>query len=139
MKFSRKLSEQEKRVRRGPVHYVAHHAVLRPGKKSTPIRIVFNNSASFKGHILNDYWFKEPNLLNLFGVMLRFRENAVAVCGDIRKLYHMDAIPPVDQHVHRFLWRNFEKQAVNRTLMLKLFLHLERQGWPSLLCTRWLS
>lgn len=109
MKFSRKLTEQEKREWKGPVHYVAHHAVLRPEKKSTPIRIVFNSSASFKGHTLNDYWFKGPDLLNnLFGVVLRFRENAVAVCGDITKMYHMVAIPPVDQHVHRFLWRNFE-------------------------------
>ena len=75
-------------------------------KTSTPVRIVFNSSASFNGHALNDYWFKGPDLLNnLFGVVLRFRENAVAVCGDITKMYHMVAIQPVDQHVHR---RNFE-------------------------------
>ena len=67
-----------------PVHCVAHHAVLRPEKKSTPIRIVLNSSASVKGHMLKDYWFKGPVLLkNLFGVVFRFRENAVAVCGDI--------------------------------------------------------
>ena len=109
MKFSRMITEQEKKEWKGPVHYIAHHAVLRPEKKSTPIRIVFNSSASFKGHILNDYWYKGPDLLNnLFGVVLRFRENAVAVCGDITKMYHMVAIPPEDQHVHRFLWRNYE-------------------------------
>ena len=111
MKFSRKLTEQEKNKWVGPVHYIAHHAVLRPEKKTTPVRIVFNSSASFKGHTLNDYWYKGPDLLNnLFGVVLRFRENAVAVCGDITKMYHMVAIPPVDQHVHRFLWRNYETE-----------------------------
>ncbi|XP_068756539.1 uncharacterized protein [Montipora capricornis] len=111
MKFSRKLTEEEKKEWKGPVHYVAHHAVVRPEKKTTPIRIVFNSSASFKGHSLNDYWYKGPDLLNnLFGVVLRFRENAIAVCGDITKMYHMVAIPPVDQHVHRFLWRNFETE-----------------------------
>ena len=84
MKFSRKLTEQEKIEWKGPVHYIAHHAVLRPEKKTTPVRIVFISSASFKGHTLNDYWYKGPDLLNnLFGVVLRFRENAVAVCGDI--------------------------------------------------------
>ena len=103
MKFSRKITEQEKRDWTGPVHYIAHHAVRRPEKKSTPIRIVFNSSASFKGHTLNDYWYKGPDLLNnLFGVVLRFRENAVAICGDITKMYHMVAIPMLDQHVHRF-------------------------------------
>ena len=111
MKFSRKLTEQEKNEWEGPVHYIAHHAVLRPEKKTTPIRIVFNSSASFKGHTLNDYWYKGPDLLNnLFGVILRFRENAVAVCGDITKMYHMVAIPPLDQHVHRFLWRNYDTE-----------------------------
>ena len=45
-----------------PVHYVAHHAVLRPEKKSTPIRIVLNSSASVKGHMLKDDWFKGPVL-----------------------------------------------------------------------------
>ena len=111
MKFSRKLTEQEKNEWEGPVHYIAHHAVLRPEKKTTPIRIVFNSSASFKGHTLNDYWYKGPDLLNnQFGVILRFRENAVAVCGDITKMYHMVAIPPLDQHVHRFLWRNYDTE-----------------------------
>ena len=47
MKFSRKLTEEEKKEWKGPVHYVAHHAVVRPEKKTTPIRIVFNSSASF--------------------------------------------------------------------------------------------
>ena len=50
MKFSQKLTEQEKSKWEGPVHYIAHHAVLRPEKKTTPIRIVFNRSAPFKGH-----------------------------------------------------------------------------------------
>jgi hypothetical protein len=107
--FARKLTENEIKEWKGPVHYISHHAVLRPEKKSTPVRIVFNSSASFNGHCLNDYWHKGPDLLNnLFGVLLRFRENAVAVFGDIAKMYHMIGITPPDQHVHRFLWRSFE-------------------------------
>ena len=93
------------------MHYIAHHEVLRPEKKSTPVRIVFNSSASYQGHKLNDYWFKGPDLLNnLFGVVLRFRENEVAVSGDISKMYHRVLIPKEDQDVHRFLWRNLETQ-----------------------------
>ena len=112
MQFARKLTPKEIKEWKGPVHYVAHHAVLRPEKKSTPVRIVFNSSASYAGHTLNDYWYKGPDLLNnLFGVVIRFRENRVAICSDIVKMYHMIAIPEDDQHVHRFLWRNFE---VNR-------------------------
>ena len=109
MGFSRKLSEDELQKYEGPIHYVSHHAVVRPDKKSTPVRIVFNSSASFQGHCLNDYWLKGPDLLNsLFGVLLRFRENVVAVCGDISKMYHRILIPEADQHVHRYLWRDLQ-------------------------------
>ena len=107
--FARKLTNEEMEDWKGPIHYISHHAIVRPEKKSTPVRIVFNSSASFNGHCLNDYWHKGPDLLNnLFGVRLRFRENAVAVFGDIAKMYHMIGITPPDQHVHRFLWRSFE-------------------------------
>ena len=78
MKCSRKPTEREKRQWKGPVHYAAHHADLRLEKKSTPMRIELNRSASVKGHMLNDYWFKGPDLLNnLFGVMFRYQESAV--------------------------------------------------------------
>ena len=109
MQFARKLTKDEIEEWKGPVHYVAHHAVIRPETKSTPVRIVFNSSASYNGHSLNEYWYKGPDLLNnLFGVVLRFREKEVAVVGDISKMYHRIAIPLPDQHVHRFLWRNME-------------------------------
>ena len=58
MKFARKLSKEEQDKYHGPVHYIPHHAVLRPDKKSTPVRIVFNASSAFQGHALNDYWKK---------------------------------------------------------------------------------
>ena len=46
-----------------------------PWKKDPKkLRIVFNSSAVYQGHCLNDYWLKDPDLLNsLFGVILQFR------------------------------------------------------------------
>ena len=109
MDFCRKLSEDDVKNYKGPVHYIPHHAVIRPEKKSTPVRIVFNSSSVFQGHKLNDYWMKGPDLLNnLFGVVLRFREREVAVVGDISKMYHRILVPERDQQVHLFLWRNLE-------------------------------
>lgn len=111
MHFSRKLSKEELDNYKGPVHYIPHHAVIRPEKKSTPVRIVFNSSSVYQGHALNDYWLKGPDMLNnLFGVILRFREREVAVMGDISKMYHRVLIPERDQHVHRFLWRNLKTE-----------------------------
>ena len=109
LNFARKLSEEEMKNYKGPVHYISHHAVVRPEKKSTPVRIVFNSSSVYQGHKLNDYWKKGPDLLNnLFGVVLCFREKEVAISGDISKMYHRVLIPEQDQHVHRYVWRNFE-------------------------------
>lgn len=117
MQFARKLSPKELTDWKGPIHYFSHHAVIRPEKKSTPVRIVFDSSASHNGHTLNDYWFKGPDLLNnFFGVVIRFREKPYAICGDIAKMYHMIAIPKEDQHVHRFLSRNYELKYVKTVL-----------------------
>ena len=112
LNFARKLSEEEIKNHEDPVHYIAHHKVVRPEKKSTPVRIVFNSSASYECHKLNDYWLKGPDVLNnLFGVVLRFRENEVAISSDISKMYHRVLIPlKEDQDVHRFLWRNLETE-----------------------------
>ena len=37
IQFARKLTKDEIEKWKGPVHYVAHHAVVRPEKKSTPV------------------------------------------------------------------------------------------------------
>ena len=58
MNFARKISPEEAKKYRGPVHYISHHAVIRPEKTSTPVRIVYNSSSSYQGHRLNDYWRK---------------------------------------------------------------------------------
>ena len=106
---ARKLTKTELRNYKGPIHYISHHEVLKPDSKSTPVRIVFNSSAKYMGHVLNEYWAKGPDLLNnILGVLLRFREYEVAFIGDIKKMYHTVATNVLDQHTHRFLWRDME-------------------------------
>ena len=109
-KVARKLSKEELDSYDGPFHYIAHHAVVKPESKSTPVRIVFNSSANFQGHTLNDYWAKGPDsyLNNLLGIILRFREDYIGYVGDIRKMYNSVSINLLDQHCHRFLWRDME-------------------------------
>lgn len=127
MSFSRKLSEQEINDYKGPAHYISHHAVLRPESTSTSVRILFNSSATYQGHKLNDYWQKGPDLLNgLFGVILRFRENKVALTADISKMYHRVLIPLENQHVHRFLWRNLEADRPPDTYVMKVLTFADK-------------
>ncbi|XP_033096552.1 uncharacterized protein LOC117100831 [Anneissia japonica] len=94
MGFARKLEESEVNNYPGPVHYIPHQSIVRPDSKTTPVRIVFNSSNRYEGEAINDYWVKGPDLLNnLLGVLLRFRENEVALCANISKMYHQVAIP----------------------------------------------
>ena len=116
---ARKLTEEELKSYSGPVHYVSHHEVVKPDSKSTPCRIVFNASANYKGHALNNYWAKGPDLLNnLLGILLRFREGSVGVTGDVKKMYHSVDISIPDQHTHRFLWRDLEESRSPDTYVM---------------------
>lgn len=118
-KVAVKVDDDEIARYTGPIHYLSHHEVIKEESKSTPCRIVFNASAKYKGQTLNEFWAKGPDLLNnLLGVLLRFREQQFAMVGDIRKMYHAIKLKPgLDQHTHRFLWRNAH-EATTSTYML---------------------
>lgn len=104
---ARKLTQTEVDNYKGPIHYISHHDVLKPDSKSTPVRIVFNSSASYMGQVLNEYWAKGPDLLNnLLGILVRFRENEIGFMGDVKKMYHTVKTRTIEQHTHRFLWRD---------------------------------
>ena len=81
---------------KGPKLYLSHHEVLKPHSESTPCQIVFNASANYQGHILNDYWAKGLNLMNsMFGILIRFKENVIALMEDI-KMYHVVKITEIN-------------------------------------------
>ena len=116
---ARRLTREELANYDGPVHYLGHHEVMKPDSLSTPCRIVFNSSARYEGHSLNDYWAKGPDLMNnLLGIMLRLREGQVAFAGDIKKMYHAIKISLVDQHTHRFLWRDAGRNSDPSTYVI---------------------
>ena len=118
-KVADKLTEDELTEYEGPYYYLTHHEVLK-SESSTPFRIVFNSSLNYQGQNLNDYWAKGPNLLNnLIGILLRFRERKVAMIGDIKKMYYAIKISSVDQHTHRFLWRDCDINSKPDTYIMK--------------------
>ncbi len=43
---ARKLSGEEVSSHQGPVHYLHHHEVIKPGWSSTAVRTVFDSSAT---------------------------------------------------------------------------------------------
>ena len=88
-------------------------------KKSTPLRIVFDPACPYQGISLNSFLYKGPCLIgSLLGVLLRFREEAVAFAGDISKMFLQVLLPESDCQVHRFLWREMETSQEPTTYVL---------------------
>ena len=103
---ARKLSLEE--ISSGPVGrtwLVPHHPVLNPNKPDK-CRPVFDASAVHRGASLNAALLKGPDMLtNLIGVLLRFRENRIALSADIVKMFHQVRVRPADGPAFRFYWR----------------------------------
>ena len=90
--------------------YLPHFPVLRPDKDTTKVRIVFDASARYEGHSLNDLIHQGPKLQReLFDVLLRFRRQPVALVCDIAEMYLRIGIAHEDKPFHRFLWRGIDQ------------------------------
>lgn len=99
--------------------YLPHFGVDNPNKKK--LRLVYDAAAKTKGSSLNDYLLVGPDLLmSLMGIMLRFRENKIAITGDIRDMYLRVKIKSDDQHAFRFLYRTGPNEPVRTYIMTSL-------------------
>ena len=120
----RKLSPDEIDSWSGPVFYIAHMALEQPKSESTPVRVVFNASQCYKGVSLNSCLAKGPDRYNtsLLGMLIRWREFLICIIGDIRKMYNSVHLEPLEQHVHRFLWRDCEDRPPDTYVMTRVSL-----------------
>ncbi|XP_077965505.1 uncharacterized protein LOC144411793 [Styela clava] len=79
--------------------YLPHHYT---GQK---FRVVFDCSAEFQGTCLNNNLLSGPfNTNTLVGVLLRFRQEPVAVICDICQMFHRIRVNPPDCDSMQFLW-----------------------------------
>ena len=115
------MSEEEIMNYGGPVHYLPYREVIKPDSTSTPLRIVINSSAQFRGHNMNEYLAKGPDMLNnLAGVLMRFREKYVAIAGDISQMFLSINIAHRDQMLHLFLWRDLKDKEQPDTYAIQV-------------------
>jgi len=92
-------------------YYMPHHGVY-SAQKPDKLRVVFDCSAKSNGLSLNDNLLTGPDLTNtLIGVLLRFRQEEVALNADIRAMFHQVHIPYPDNNYFRYLW--FENNNIN--------------------------
>ena len=80
-----------------PVWYLPHHPVVY-AQKPHKVRIVFDCAEKFCNTSLNDQFPQGTDFTNsLVGVLLRFREERVALMADIEK-FHNVRVKPEENH-----------------------------------------
>ena len=111
--YIKKLSEQELSQANPRVWYLPHHPVLNPHKPGK-VRRVSDAAAKYQGTSLNDQLSSGPNLLNsLGGILMRFRQESIAMSADIEAMFNQVAVPEEDQSVLRFVWRRTPEDKVD--------------------------
>ena len=104
------------------VHYLPHQAVVRKNAVTTKVRIVYD--ASSKGSkteaSLNDCLHVGPSLNPLlYNILLWFRENRVALVGDIEKAFLNVEVDEADRDSLRFLWVKDIDSKVHETVVYR--------------------
>lgn len=88
------------------VHYMPHHPVIKRGRSTTKVRVVYDGSARFsESHLsLNDCLQTGPNLIpKLFDILIRFHGYHIALTADIEKAFLMIGIHESDRDMLRFI------------------------------------
>ncbi|CAH1111747.1 unnamed protein product [Psylliodes chrysocephalus] len=86
--------------------YLPHHEVIK--KSTTKLQIVYDGSAkSDSGVSVNKLQYVGARIQeDLISILLRFRQNSVAICGDIVKMYRQVWIKQEHSPFQRILWRS---------------------------------
>lgn len=107
----------------GKVWYIPHHGVYHPRKGK--LRVVFDCGAEYKGVSLNSQLLQGPNLTSsLVGVLLRFRQEQVAIMADIKAMFHQVKVAEEHRDYLRFLWwpqGKLEEDLVEHRMTVHLF------------------
>ena len=117
----------------GMTFYIKHHGTRHPKKKK--LRIVFNCSQEYNDESLNKVLLQGPLLMqgplqgpllmnNLTGVLLRFRQEPVAVKCDIEGMFHQVLVNPEHRDLLCFLWwekNDLSKDPVDHRMTVHLF------------------
>ncbi|XP_068738151.1 uncharacterized protein, partial [Montipora capricornis] len=108
----------------GKLWYLPYHPVFHPGKHNK-VRVVFDFAARFRETSLNDQLLQGPDLTsNLTGVLLRFRQEPIALVADVEQMFHQVRVKPEDCDILRFLWweySDFTKGVVDHQMLVHLF------------------
>ena len=113
----------------GKVYYMPHQVALNLSSKSTPVRVVFNNTLTYRGYSMNASLDLGPDILtNLHGLLLRFRADVVAAAGDIKKMYYMVRVTLEDVYMQLFVWCWKGEEKIRTFAMTRLVMGNKPSG-----------
>ena len=105
-----KISQSEVSAYSGPINFITHHEVYKPGSLLTPVRLVSNSSFKNGSTNLTDLTVKGPNTLaDIFNNLFKFRSYQIALVFNISKAYNSIKTGLVEKHL-RTLWFHFNPQ-----------------------------
>ncbi|XP_055585136.1 uncharacterized protein LOC129737987 [Uranotaenia lowii] len=88
------------------VWYLPLGVVISP-KKPEKLRLIWDASSKVRNTSFNSLVLKGPDLLtSLPAILFRFRSRRVAICGDLKEMFHQIKIRSEDRSAQRFLWRD---------------------------------
>ncbi|XP_075150607.1 uncharacterized protein LOC142224703 [Haematobia irritans] len=95
-------------------YYLPHHAVVKPERASTKVRVVFNASKKTStGFSLIDILHTGPILQNdLMNIVLRWRVFQYVFNGDIQKMYRQIYVHENDRQYQRTLFQDLQTASV---------------------------
>ena len=120
---ARIVPQEKLEGKRNMTWYLPHHPVLNVHKPEK-MRVVFDCAARYNGRSLNDALMSGPPLMNtLVGVLIRFREERIALVGDIEAMFHQVRVDPVHADALRFLWWK-DGKLNEEPLIYQMLVHL---------------
>ncbi|KAJ8393313.1 hypothetical protein AAFF_G00062140 [Aldrovandia affinis] len=84
--YAERVPQEQLHRNDGHVWHIPHHGVYHKWKNK--LRVVFDCSSSYRGRSLNAELLQGPDLASsLLGVLLRFRQEWIAIMADIEAMY----------------------------------------------------
>ncbi|XP_043246401.1 uncharacterized protein LOC122393959 [Amphibalanus amphitrite] len=119
--YARKVSPEELARPSEKRWLLPHHAVSNPNKSK--VRVVFDAAARCEGISLNDALITGPDLLqSLVGVLIRFRQERVALVADVEAMFHQVRVRVEDQPALSFLWRHMDRSRPPDTYQMMVVI-----------------
>ncbi|KAJ8385750.1 hypothetical protein AAFF_G00182680 [Aldrovandia affinis] len=101
--YAERVPQEQLHRNDGHVWHIPHHGVYH--KRKNKLRVVFDCSSSYRGRSLNAELLQGPDLASsLLGVLLRFRQERIAIMADIEVMYYQVQVHEDHRDFLRFLW-----------------------------------